>query len=496
VGVKSAPPIDDGSAAPASRTCVGCGREAAIGACGFCGVAAAPGGFLVERVVKQGPHGRVYRARDGEGRAVALKELQFAAVPGTQQIDAFQREAGVLKELRHPAIPRFVGGFEEGEGAFLRLYLASEFIEGESLAARIAARGKLGEAELHDVLSQALTVLDYLHGLAQPVLHRDIKPDNIIIRPSGELVLVDFGSARRLEGSRTHGATLAGTFGYMPIEQLGGTVDATSDLYALGATLLHAATGNPPDELIDHGDFRLRVPENLPPRLRHVIEGMVQPRRARRFPGVAAVRAALASGPRPRHRVGRSIALGIALGVPLVAGALALRPPQAAPQVPATRPARPDTPAQWFQKAKPSCNSFEVARLMAYLPPPAGTEGTGYAATCQALAGKIDQARRLILTLPSEERHRAAGLLFPYADAVADAGDDVTAAPLMKLILEFWPNHVQAMYHAGISEYALGRPEAARPLLDEFLRLYQTEDGFRQRAKSVVDRIAKGLPAQ
>src|SRR5437868_5226569 len=115
-----------------SAACAGCGRNAAGSTCTFCGIALAPGGFVVERVVKQGPHGRVYRARDAEGQAVALKELQFAAVPGAQEIDAFQREAQVLKTLRHPAIPRFVSSFEEGEGAFLRLYLASEFIEGES----------------------------------------------------------------------------------------------------------------------------------------------------------------------------------------------------------------------------------------------------------------------------------------------------------------------------------------------------------------------------
>jgi serine/threonine protein kinase len=79
-----------------------------------------------------------------------------------------------------------------------------------------------------------------------PVLHRDLKPANVVLRPDGTLALVDFGSVRTLSTDRTHGSTLVGTFGYMPPEQLGGTVDRTSDLYALGATLLHDLTGRDP----------------------------------------------------------------------------------------------------------------------------------------------------------------------------------------------------------------------------------------------------------
>src|SRR6266436_5660504 len=205
--------------------CAGCSRPGSEPRCSFCGVARAPGGYEVVRVLAQTDHGRVYRARAPDGAVVALKELQFASVPGAQQIDAFEREAATLKTLQHPRIPRFIASFQEGEGVQLRLYLAAEFIEGEALSARIA-RGPLAEAELRDVAAQVLQVLAYLHKLG--VLHRDIKPDNLIVRPGGEVVLVDFGSARKLEGSRTFRATLVGTFGYMPTEQLGGTVDATS----------------------------------------------------------------------------------------------------------------------------------------------------------------------------------------------------------------------------------------------------------------------------
>ena len=112
---------------------------------------------MVERVLAQSPHGRVYRARSPEGATVALKELQFASVPGAQQIDAFEREAATLKTLHHPRIPRYVASFADGEGVHLRLYLAAEFIEGEPLSARIA-RGPFSATELRDVAGQVLAV--------------------------------------------------------------------------------------------------------------------------------------------------------------------------------------------------------------------------------------------------------------------------------------------------------------------------------------------------
>src|SRR2546430_13772155 len=135
--------------------CSGCGRTASDPRCGCCGVAATPGGYAVERVLAQSPHGRVYRAHAPDGSAVALKELQFASVPGAVQIDAFEREAATLKTLHHPRIPRFVASFAEGEGVQLRLYLAAEFIEGEPLSARIE-RVPFSAAELSDVARQVL----------------------------------------------------------------------------------------------------------------------------------------------------------------------------------------------------------------------------------------------------------------------------------------------------------------------------------------------------
>jgi serine/threonine protein kinase len=460
--------------------CAGCGRPGSDSRCGYCGVARAPGGYAVERVLAQTPHGRVYRARSARGEVVALKELQFASVPGAQDIDAFEREAATLKTLHHPQIPRYIESFPEGEGVHLRLYLAAEFIEGEPLSARIA-RGPFSEAALRDVAGQVLRVLVYLHQLG--VLHRDIKPDNILVRPGGELVLVDFGSARQLSGTRTYGSTLVGTFGYMPTEQLGGTVDATSDLYALGATLLHAGSGKAPSDLLN-SDMALRVPRDLP--LRDLIARLVQPRRERRIQSAREALEALENPAPPRRVRPRFAVLGAAALAVTSLSFVRAGANGAAQPAPAVRA----TGARgWFAQAKPSCNPVEVAQLMARRPPPSGWDGAGFAAGCWALAGRIEEARSALEQVPAAERWRAAGIVFDLAHPVADAGDDIAAAPIMNLVLESWPNHFQALYHAGMSDFALGHVDRARTHLTEFLRLYKEEDGFTRNAREALEKL-------
>jgi serine/threonine protein kinase len=215
--------------------------------CAACGAAARPGAYVVQRLIARTPHSRVYLAQGPGGQQVALKELLFAQVPGTQELEAFEREARLLEAISHPRIPRLLGHFQEGQGAELRLYLAAEHISGETLLERLSHH-TFSEAEARDMGLQVLEILEYLHKRKPSVLHRDIKPANIIRQPDGTLFLVDFGSARESLKGATVGSTLVGTFGYMPLEQFGGTVDVTSDLYALGASLVHLLGRTPPAE--------------------------------------------------------------------------------------------------------------------------------------------------------------------------------------------------------------------------------------------------------
>ena len=143
----------------------------------------------------------------------------------------------------------------------------------------------------------------------------------------------------------------------------------------------------------------------------------------------------------------------------------------------------------WFAQIKPFCNAVEVEVQQQRTPAPADANGAGYAAACFALAGKIDRARGVIDSLPVRLRPQAAGIVFNVGHPVADAGDDASAGPIMRLVVEYTPENYMALYHAGISEYQLGQYDYARTHLERFLELYQPEDGWRSNAREVLGRI-------
>ncbi|MGH7673695.1 MAG: hypothetical protein ACREMV_00360 [Gemmatimonadales bacterium] len=149
---------------------------------------------------------------------------------------------------------------------------------------------------------------------------------------------------------------------------------------------------------------------------------------------------------------------------------------------------------QWFQQVKPFCNTVEVEMAQRNSPPPATLEGAGYSAACYALGGKIDHARQVIDALPVGDRASAAGIVFDVAHPVADAGDDRSAGPIMQLVVEYWPNHYMALYHAGMAEYALGQSALARTHLEQFLHYYQQDDGWRRNAIEVLQRLVVTRP--
>ncbi|HET7424579.1 MAG TPA: hypothetical protein VFJ92_13530 [Gemmatimonadales bacterium] len=143
----------------------------------------------------------------------------------------------------------------------------------------------------------------------------------------------------------------------------------------------------------------------------------------------------------------------------------------------------------WFARIKPFCNAVEVEVQQQRTPAPSDASGAGYAAACYALAGKIDRARAVIDSLPARLRPQAAGIVFNVGHPVADAGDDASAGPIMRLVVEYTPDNYMALYHAGISEYQLGQYDYARTHLERFLELYQPEDGWRANAREVLGRI-------
>jgi hypothetical protein len=144
---------------------------------------------------------------------------------------------------------------------------------------------------------------------------------------------------------------------------------------------------------------------------------------------------------------------------------------------------------EWFAQVKPFCNAVEVEVRQQHLPAPAGVEGAGYSAACYALAGKIDRAREVIDRLDTGDRSTAAGIVFEIGHPVADAGDDQSAGPIMRLVITYQPGNYMALYHAGMSEYILGQMDLARTHLRRFLELYRSEDGWRSNALDVLHRL-------
>ena len=116
-------------------------------------------------------------------------------------------------------------------------------------------------------------------------------------------------------------------------------------------------------------------------------------------------------------------------------------------------------------------------------------DGAGYSAACYALAGKIDRAREVIDKLDRGDRANAAGIVFAIGHPVADAGDDQSAGPIMRLVVTYQPDNYMALYHAGMSEYILGQMDFARTHLKQFIELYKADDGWRNNAIDVLRRL-------
>ncbi|MEO8842457.1 MAG: protein kinase [Kofleriaceae bacterium] len=269
------------AAGAAGTFCAACDDVVRADQCESCGACVRAGGYTIERVLVQHSHGRMYVARDADRTKVALKELAFVHAPDAEARAAFEREARMLRALDHPAIPRFVASFEEGRGVHTRYYLAQDLVDGQSLAARLGEHF-YAEAEIIELARHVLRVLVYLQGLSPMVVHRDIKPSNLVQRADGSIAVVDFGAAH-VQGA-TIGSTSIGTFGYMPVEQMVGLVDATTDTYALGASLLHLLTRREPWKLLQSPAWDA---VNVSPKLRAYLQKLVAAEPRDRFASAA-----------------------------------------------------------------------------------------------------------------------------------------------------------------------------------------------------------------
>jgi serine/threonine protein kinase len=186
------------------------------------------------------------------GEQVTVKLLAFNPQMEWDEFKLFEREAAVLKQLNHPRIPQYRDYFslDQKIGAGLCWFgLVQDYIPGKSLQQLLNEGKRFTESQVRSIAKQVLEILIYLHGLNSPVLHRDIKPSNLILGEDKQIYLVDFGAVQDSAAVEGVTFTVVGTSGYAPLEQFWGQAVPASDLYALGATLIHLLTGVSPADL-------------------------------------------------------------------------------------------------------------------------------------------------------------------------------------------------------------------------------------------------------
>ena len=230
--------------------------------------------YRVVRSLGSGGQGHTFLAIDEEsGTEVALKRFDLRAATDWKRVELFERECKVLRSIRHAAIPKYLDQFEH-DGAF---YLVMERVLGESLQERRMRGVHMTEGEVWRVLHEVGAILDELHAMQPPVIHRDVKPHNLVRRPDGTIALVDFGAVRDMLAARG-GSTVAGTFGYMAPEQLHGRAFPQTDVYGLGATVIALMTGREPEDLA-HKGLRIDVVSEVraSPALIAVLQRMLEP---------------------------------------------------------------------------------------------------------------------------------------------------------------------------------------------------------------------------
>jgi serine/threonine protein kinase len=227
---------------------------------------------------------------------VIVKLLAFGGEVQWDDLKLFEREAQILKQLDHPRIPKYRDYFSIDDKS-LWFGLVQEYIPGASLKELLNQGKRFTEKQVRKIAVDLLKILIDLHGLNPAVLHRDIKPSNLILGEDKQVYLVDFGAVQDRAAKEGATFTVVGTYGYAPMEQFGGRAVPVSDLYALGATLIHLLTATPPGDLPQRNlriCFEDRV--NLSPSLVKWIEKMTEPAPEHRFKSAKQALLALESG--------------------------------------------------------------------------------------------------------------------------------------------------------------------------------------------------------
>ena len=313
-----------------------------------------PGQLLGDRYrlddrIAAGGMGEVWQATDTVlGRDVAIKTLHAdrAGDPGFQ--NRFRHEARAMAVLHHPGVADVYDYGQTGDGA--DAYIVMARVQGQPLSQRIAERGRLSPVETMSIVAQAGRALYAAHQAG--IVHRDVKPSNLIVRPDGTVVLVDFGVARSAESAALTGAKeVVGTALYIAPEQVSKkTTGPPADVYALGAVAYHCLSGHPPfmgpspiSVALQHlDDEPPELPSDVPEPVRVLVATAMAKDPEQRFSSAAAMADAADAA---RHVLSGPSDSTVALAVPFAATGLATTSPDLAAlgtaTVPVAAPPRP-----------------------------------------------------------------------------------------------------------------------------------------------------------
>lgn len=223
----------------------------------------------------------VYLAMDTHlNKQWAVKEIKKKGNGKNDEvvINSLLAEANMMKRLDHPALPRIVDIIDNG----ITIFVVMDYIEGESLDKILAEYGIQPEELVLGWAKQICDALLYLHSQKPPIIYRDMKPANVMLKPEGNIKIIDFGIAREYKELSLADTTVLGTKGYAPPEQYSGQTDVRSDIYALGMTMHHLLTGIDPRTGEGYAPVRMWNPE-VSEGMEMIIDKCVQPAAEHRY---------------------------------------------------------------------------------------------------------------------------------------------------------------------------------------------------------------------
>lgn len=223
----------------------------------------------------------VYLAMDTHlNKQWAVKEIRKRGTGKNDEViaNSLLAEANMMKRLDHPALPRIVDIIDNG----VTIFVVMDYIEGESLDKILAEYGAQPEELVVGWAKQLCDALSYLHSQKPPIIYRDMKPANVMLKPEGNIKIIDFGIAREYKEQNLADTTVLGTKGYAPPEQYSGQTDARSDIFALGMTMHHLLTGIDPRTGEPYAPVRMWNPE-VSEGMEMIIDKCVRPAAEQRY---------------------------------------------------------------------------------------------------------------------------------------------------------------------------------------------------------------------